>query len=216
MKWLKYQHKFSSGRYDWRWQPLYNDDIDKDGVEDILCELADAQGHSERYNGIDYEVVDCAPQWVVERLLQDAGGRVRTAEADIRMLLPELTRTFECWQCKGATVATAEHYKQHGTGTVIRGCPTCGRPVLYETIPFLVSPDDADAVKLLGSLVEQGERSVKSKTFRWPLEDEDEEAAYTRLSKLGLVGGSAYQNVYKIHANECGKAEWQKHKEQCK
>jgi len=73
-------------------------------------------------------------------------------------------------------------------------------------------PDDKDAVKLLGSLVEQGPRSVKSKKFRWPVEDKDEEDAYHRLSKLGLAGGSIYQNTYEIHATDSGKAEWLKHK----
>jgi hypothetical protein len=212
MKWLKYQHKFSSGRSAWKWQ-LVDDDIDDEDARHIVSVLTEEYSHSEKYGGIDYEVVDQAPRWVIATLANDAAGRVRDAQRASALYMNALATGIECPQCEKATPATAEHYKQHGTGTEIKPCPLCGREILINTLPFWLLPDDKDAIKLLGSLVEQGKRSVKSKKFRWPVEDEDEEQAYHRLSKLGLVGGSSYQDVREIHATDRGVAEWTRHKD---
>lgn len=216
MKWLKYQHKFSSGRSAWQWMPL-DDDATEASVRDdgILSDIVDEYNHSDKYSGIDYRVVDKAPRWVIEQKLREASERRLAAEATFRRyanLIDAAEYIEDCKQCDGATVATAEHYRQHGTGTTIKPCPSCGREIIYSTLKFILMPDDKDAVKLLGSLVEQGARSVKSKKFRWPVEDKDEEAAFNRLVKLGLAGGSSYQNTYEIHATDSGRAEWQKHK----
>jgi len=216
MKWLKYRHKFSSGLGGWQWKPLYSDDATEASVRDndVLRDITEEYSYSERYSGIDFEVVDKVPSWVIHAQLRELGAQATATDRALKACLYVLGNggVEECWQCKDAVYPADAHYKQHGTGTVIKPCPTCGRDVIYDTIPFLLTPNDTDAVKLLGALVEQGERSVKSKKFRWPVEDKDEEAAYHRLGKLGLVGGSSYQNTYKIYATESGKAEWLKHK----
>jgi len=217
MKWLKYQHKFSSGRSAWQWQ-LVDGSVTADEAEDVIRELAEEYNHSDKYSGIDYEIVDQAPRWVIEAKLREAGERRLTADDNFRSYanLLDSGKYFACQQCDTATPATRELYAQHGTGTAIKPCPTCGREILISTLPFWLLPGDHDAIKLLGSLVENGKRSVKSKKFRWPVEDGDEEAAYLRLSKLGLVGGSSYQDVREIYATDRGIAEWAKHKESTK
>lgn len=216
MKWLKYQHKHSSGRSAWQWMAL-DDDATEESVRDdgVLSDITDEYNHSDKYSGIDFHVVDKAPRWVIEQKLREAADRRLAAEDTFRRytnLIDAAEYIEDCKQCDGATGATAEHYRQYGTGTTIKPCPSCGREILYATLRYVLMPDDTDAVKLLGSLVEQGDRSVKSKKFRWPVEDKDEEEAFSRLTKLGLAGGSSYQNTYEIHATENGKAEWLKHK----
>lgn len=217
MKWLKYQHKHSSGRSAWQWKPLHEDGstIDDDYVRsEILPDIVEEFSYSDKYSGVDYEIVDRAPQWVIERHIRDLGDRVTAASTALREFTYLLANggVEDCKQCDGATVATREHYREYGTGTTIKPCPSCGREILYATLKYILMPDDTDAIKLLGSLVERGERSVKSKKFRWPVEDKDEEDAFDRLVKLGLAGGSSYQDKREIHATESGKAEWLKHK----
>jgi hypothetical protein len=180
----------------------------------MLSDITDEYNHSDKYSGIDFEVLDKAPSWVIHAQLKELGSRATSIDTALKACLYTLGNggIEECMQCEGATVATDEHYKQHGTGTVIKPCPTCGRAVIADTIKFWLLPSDTDGAKLLGSLVEQGERSVKSKRHRWPVDGYEEEQAYHRLCKLGLAGGSAFQDVYKIYATERGKTEWLKHK----
>ena len=217
MKWLKWHHKFSSGCSAWQWRPV-DDDTDADEARSIVAELANEYDHSEKYGGIDYEVIDKAPSWVLQEQIKTLGDRLTSTDIALKEFVYLLANggVENCKQCESAIVATREHYHKHGTGTEIKPCPTCGREILISTIAFWLMPNDNDAIKLLGSLVEQGKRSVKSKKFRWPVEDKDEEDAYHRLSKLGLAGGSAYQNTYEIHATPRGEAEWLKHKERTK
>ena len=47
MKWLKYQHKFSSGRSAWKWQ-LVDDDTDEESARDTVAELAEEYSHSDK------------------------------------------------------------------------------------------------------------------------------------------------------------------------
>lgn len=220
MKWLKYQHKFSSGRGAWEWEEL-DDDATEESVRDdgILERLTGKYDYSDKYGGVDFEVVDKAPRWVLEKELRHAAERRRAAEKEFQRFTSAMDagQYIACPQCDSATVATADHYRQaHVRGSSvtvdIKPCPSCGREVLVDTLAFWLMPDDRDAVKLLGSLVENGKRSVKSKTFRWPLKSKKEHAAYERLGKLGLVYGSSYQDVREIQATQKGEAEWQKHK----
>lgn len=219
MKWLKYQHKHSSGRSAWQWKPL-DDNATEESVRDdgILSDITDEYSYSEKYSGIDFEIVDKPPPWVITMFVRAARERLDAAFAENNRWQAYLHETTidrgnglgyeECKQCVGATAAPAFNRGADEN----RPCPSCGREVVRKTLNFWLDPADTDAVKLLGSLVEQGERSVKSKKFRVPVEPGDEEEAYERLGKLGLAGGSSYQNTYKIYATERGKAEWLKHK----
>lgn len=212
MKWLKYRHKFSSGLSAYQWM-VVDDDATEKSVDDdgILSDITDEYSHSEKYGGIDYEIVDKAPRWVVEEKLGHAVERREAANREYAMYKKLIDDCDECVQCKDARVPTKEERFDHKIEK--RPCPMCGLEVVVATVPFWLMPSDKDAVKLLGSLVEQGPRKVKSKKFRWPVEDKDEEEAFGRLVKLGLAGGSSYQNTYEIHASKSGEVEWQKHKE---
>lgn len=212
MKWLKYQHKHSSGRSAWQWKAI-DDDATEESVRDdgTLSDITDEYSYSEKYSGIDFEIVDKAPRWVIERAVRAAADRRLAAEAEFRRyanLIDAADSIEDCKQCIGATPAP----EFNRGADECKPCPSCGREVVRKTLNFWLDPADKDAVKLLGSLVEQGERSVKSKKFRMPVEPGDEEEAYERLGKLGLVGGSSYQNTYKIYATKSGEAEWLNHK----
>lgn len=221
MKWLKYQHKFSSGRHAWEWKPI--GDASKDVVEDVVRELASEYDHSDKYGGIDYEVLDVAPEWVIGRELRRAQSRADEACRTLstwQAYVQDIATggaTFKCPQCDGAASPPKEGY--YGAHSTVKPCPTCGREVIAATIAFWLMPSDKAAVKLLGSLVEQGARTLKLRhdaRFRWPVKGKTEEDAFNRLVKLGLAGGSSYQNTHEIHATKSGEAEWLKHKEQQK
>lgn len=215
IKWLKYQHKHSSGRSAWQWKPLRgedNEEIDDDYVRsEILPGITEQYSYSEKYSGVDYEIVDKAPSWVIAAAVKAAREQLDAATREYREWQSYIQDGIyeDCQQCKDASPRDP---KAPIGAVPVRPCPTCGRDVIVATVPFWLMPEDVAALRLLGSLVEQGQRSVKSRKFRWPVEDKDEEKAYERLSKLGLAGGSCYQNTYEIHATEHGKEEWARHK----
>jgi hypothetical protein len=213
MKWLKYQHKFSSGRGAWQWMIVDGEATEESVREDgILSDLTDEYSHSDKYGGIDYEIVDKAPKRVIIEQLGRAVERRESAQREVLMYQKLLQDgAEECRQCVEARVPTKEERFDHHIEK--RPCPTCGLEVVVDSVPFWLMPDDADAVKLLGSLVEQGPRSIKSKKPRWPVESEEEEEAFNRLVKLGLAGGSSYQDKQEIHASKRGETEWAKHKQ---
>ena len=220
MKWLKYQHKFSSGRHPWEWRPL-GDSLTDETVEDVVRELASEYDHSDKYSGIDYEVLDVAPQWIIDREVRRAQDRADVAKLVLRKWQAYVQdiasggAVFVCKQCENAKSPPKEGYYR-GTDTTVKPCPTCGREVIAATVAFWLMPDDKPAVQLLKSLVEKGPRSLKLRRnapFRWPVKNKREEDAFNRLVKLGLAGGSSYQNMREIHATTSGEAEWLKHKE---
>lgn len=58
--WLKYRHKYSSGRGDWEYLEIGSDD--KDTVEETLHELhQECDDGGEHYRGTDHEVIDVPP-----------------------------------------------------------------------------------------------------------------------------------------------------------
>jgi hypothetical protein len=216
MKWLKYQHKFSSGTRTWIWVPLHVEEITEQEIKDsgFLDSITDEYSYSDKYHGIDFEIVDKPPSWVVAR----EGRRLALAEEAATLAYrkwQDYTHSLtidgpgweDCKQCVNATAAR----DRHGDRVVVN-CPLCGQEVFRDTLKYWLMPDDQAAVKLLCSLVEQGARSVKSAT-RWPVEDEEEEKAFSRLVKLGLASGSVHHQKHEICATLQGATEWQKHKQ---
>jgi hypothetical protein len=210
MKWLKWHHKFSSGHQSWQWKLIADDVTEKSAREEILPELADEYNHSEHYRGIDFEIVDYAPPWVVDM-------KIKAIEADISSLMVTRGRyvhlrstSVACQQCTGARAPTDEERRVRSYRE-IECCPTCGRELWMATLNFWLMPNDREAVKLLGELVEKGPRARKG-------HDIDVEqlvknkAALHRLLKLGLVSSSWHMDKVTLEASKRGKDEWAKHK----
>ena len=208
MKWLKWHHKFSSGHQHWQWNLIDDDETEKSVRENVLAELADEYNHSEHYRGIDFEIIDHAPQWVVEMKINAVGDKITTLEQLKQKYLLLVPTCIDCQQCAGARAPTDEERRKRSYHE-IEHCPTCGRELWAASLDFWLMPSDKAAVKLLGSLVYGGPRTSRSERLKPPVDDEK---AYSRLAKLGLVVGSSYQHKYIVEASERGKVEWAKHK----
>jgi len=179
---------------------------DQDVQEEIIPNLASKYDYSEQYRGIDYEIVPNAPLWVITDALEAAKDRRDAAEAAVQKYTNLLPCAGDCRQCKDAVAST------YSDGDKAKTCPTCGREINVDTLAFWLMPDDTKAVQLLKLLVEKGPKKKSSqdpvKMFKIPHVDEE---AYARLSKLGLVMGSAQYNTYTIQATKSGEAEWARH-----
>lgn len=206
MKWLKWHHKFSSGHHAWSWMLVGDDATEESVLEEVLPSLArEYDDGGEHYRGIDFEIVDSAPAWVISAKMNEAAQRSRSARHDFVKYKKLLGTAVPCHQCATARAPTRE---ERG-----RPCPTCGRDVFPGSVPFWLMPDDVEAVKLLGSLVLLGPRTRKFRTkFRWPFDNKTEEDAFNRLVKLGLASGSSQYQTVTVEAGTQGAAEWEKHR----
>lgn len=205
MKWLKWHHKFSSGHHAWSWMLVGDDATEESVTEEILPRLAREYEDGEHYRGIDFEIVDSAPEWVIRNKMGEASNREADAHRDFVKYQRLLVTAVPCRQCDTARVPTRE---ERG-----KPCPTCGRDVFPGSVAFWLMPDDVEAVKLLGSLVVKGPRSRKFRTkFRWPFDSKTEEDAFNRLCKLGLASGSSQHQTVTVEAGAQGAVEWEKHR----
>lgn len=209
MKWLKWHHKFSSGNQYWQWKLVADDVTEESAREEILPELADQYSHSEHYRGIDFEVVDHAPRWVLEQKLHAIGGEVVELQKLLQTYADLVSSCIDCQQCARARAPTVDEYQLIVSRERVH-CPTCGREVLRSTLDFWLMPSDKAAVQLLGRIVKRS--PIVTKTERTvPKKDE---AALARLSKLGLVTGSFYRGKNTLEASKRGEEEWVKHEAQ--
>lgn len=60
MKWLKYNHKFSYGDEETKYKFIgsLSDEYINDVLEDMISELESEFSYSDKYRGINYEIVD--------------------------------------------------------------------------------------------------------------------------------------------------------------
>lgn len=205
MKWLKWHHKFSSGHHGWSWMVVSDDATEESVTEEILPSLAREYDDGEHYRGIDFEIVDNAPEWVIFEKIGEAAEREAAALREQAKYKRLMMTAEPCRQCAAARAPTRE---ERG-----KPCPTCGRDVFPGSVPFWLMPDDVEAVKLLGSLVVKGPRTRKFRTrFRWPFDSKTEEDAFNRLCKLGLASGSTQYSTVTVEAGAQGAVEWEKHR----
>ena len=214
--WLKYKISSRGSVGKWEWQPLgiFKSKKEVTGVDDLVEEIRDRECWGESHKMV-WTVEDWAPSRVISGLLQDAEERSREyqLQASVYSMLLSTGEGRECPQC-----GTAEAW-QYSAGKAAdrraRSCPTCGRNIFEDTLPYLLPPEEIKALKLLGSLVEGGSQSDKS----WPAwarkHTEDGISPLQWLIDLGLAGGSAssatnFKTIWQ--ATEKGKAEWERRK----
>ena len=78
--WMRYRHKFAYGTgKEWSWRDLGDVTPDKAKVyaEDECAEICEEYNHSDKYRGVDYEIVDLPPPEVIQRLANEAKDKSR-------------------------------------------------------------------------------------------------------------------------------------------
>lgn len=121
-RWVKYRHKFASGTGAWEWK-FDPDGFTTDNDNDDLGEsLRSEHAWSDKYRGVDIELVEQAPSWVVDAEILDATERFRALE--LRVLALDLDRKLSkaCETC--GDTKPPELWADRRD---FRSCYTCGK-----------------------------------------------------------------------------------------
>lgn len=216
--WLKYRIGSRASAGTWQWKPIGTFASKKEAqheADDVIEYIDQHENLSEEPNRLKASVVDWAPTRVISRCLQAAEAQIEKATSDARLytILLSQGEGKDCPQCKDAE--DARWQSSSLTYRRSRGCPTCGRDVFEDTLPYLLPPEQTVALELLGVLVKGGWQPGYNK--EWPLEsdvkDEYGISPLQWLIDLGLAGGEASSKTkFKAYyeASEKGIKEWER------
>lgn len=81
MKFLQYRENWASGNGKWEYKLIgYEDEIDKEWIEEMIEEIHSHHNWSDKYRGIDYEIVDYPGHEWMKRHIRMAKQRIENAE----------------------------------------------------------------------------------------------------------------------------------------
>lgn len=220
--WLKYKisSRGSSGHWEWRWLGNLPSKEKAEAAAEVVVEEEIAQENSWMESCKIYsQVEDWAPPRIVSEKMSAAEERRKAEEGNARLYSMLLSdgHVKECPQCKDAEEGGYRPISKPSEYRRTRYCPTCGREVMQDTLPYLLPPEEVTALKLLGQLVKKG-RQTENKD--WPAGSRDRDEPETGISPLqwlidlGLAGGCCGAGESKTYweASADGKAEWERQK----
>jgi hypothetical protein len=131
MPWLKYRHKFAHGKGSWSWRDLgpastfhVHDECISE-AESIVEELAEEYNFSDKYRGLDFEIIDdqLVPLHVVESAIERNADIFRQCERNAQRLDEQHKIVSPCPTCSKLRRRLSELSALH----VPSSCPDCGR-----------------------------------------------------------------------------------------
>ena len=95
MNWIKYRTKWAWGTDEWVYHPLfYIDQYDKEVLEsyseDFIEDIHQDHNYSDKYRGVDYEVIDKVPLDIIEEKIKRTKGALENKKYELEILGKEI------------------------------------------------------------------------------------------------------------------------------
>lgn len=83
--WMRYKHKFAWGiEKTWSYYNVGKYHDDKEQLKSILEELSNEYYYSDKYRGIDYEIIECPPREYLENSIKRLKGYIKSYNKTIK------------------------------------------------------------------------------------------------------------------------------------